>query len=272
MPDGLPPAAHDRRGSMNPHPDYDDDRAEELLAELSRLAADDPRREDIRAELVELHLPLARYIAGRYTRREEPFEDVLQAALLGLVKAINRFDAEIGTRFLAYATPTMTGEVKRHFRDRTWSMRMPRRLQELRLALRNARQDFTLEHGRSPTVAEISTLLDISEEEAVEVIGATEAYHPISLDSPVTDEEDADTLGDMIGVEDPDFENIVDRNAVRPLLERLPARERTILLYRFFGNKTQLEIAKLMDISQMHVSRLISRSLAQLKAELLQDS
>jgi len=252
--------------------DYDDGHAEELLAELSELSDDDPRRDAIRDELVRLHTPLAYYIARRYAHRDEPLEDIQQAALLGLVKAINGFDPALGKRFLAYATPTMTGEVKRHFRDKTWSLRMPRRLQELRLSLRTARQDFTRENGRAPTVPEIAVLLEISEEETIELLSASEAYRPVSLDTPVADEDGAETLGELIGDEDPEFENIVDRTAVRPLLDELPDRERTILLYRFFGNKTQTEIAELMDISQMHVSRLISRTLRQLQNKLLTDA
>ena len=251
--------------------ELDDGRAEMLLEELSALQPQDRRHEQIRAELVMMHTSLARYIAGRYARRGEPQEDVEQAAMLGLVKAINRYDPAVGQRFVAYAAPTMTGEVKRHFRDRTWTMRMPRRLQELRLALAAARQDFTREHGRAPTVPEIAEIIGIPEDEVVEVIGATDAYRPMSLDSPVAEENGSETLGDLIGDEDPELELIIDRNALRPLLENLPERERTILMHRYFGNKTQTEIAELMDISQMHVSRLITRSLASLKRKLLED-
>lgn len=252
--------------------DYDDGRAEALLGELGALPREDPRREDIRAELVRMHMPIVRGIARRYAQYDEPIEDVQQAAMLGLVKAINRYDAERGERFLAYAGPTMTGEVKRHFRDRTWLLRMPRRLQELRLAMREARRDFFRDHNRAPTVPEIAEVLDISEEEAIEVIGAFDAYRPMSLDTPVGDEEDADSFGELIGAQDPAIEDAVDHIAVRPLLDKLPERERMIILYRFYGNKTQTEIADLMGLSQMHVSRLISRTLAQLQAELLKDS
>jgi RNA polymerase sigma-B factor len=257
---------------MTARQDYDDGRAEALLEDLAGLAPDDPRGEEIRTELVRMHAPLARYLAGRYARHEEPFEDVLQAALLGLVKAINGYDPAVGSRFLAYATPTMAGEVKRHFRDRTWNMRMPRRLQELRLEVRTARQDFTQQHGRAPTSKEIAGFMKISEEEVIEVIGAAEAYRPVSLDTPVSDQEGAETIGDLLGADDPELDTVVDGNAVRPLIDQLAPRERTILLYRFFGNKTQTEIAELMQISQMHVSRLISRSLAELKAGLLRDA
>jgi RNA polymerase sigma-B factor len=251
--------------------EYEEGHAEFLLGELSRLERDDARWEEVRSELVRLHTPFVRYIAGRYARQGEPREDIEQAAMLGLVKAINRYDAGVGQHFLAYASPTMIGEVKRHFRDRTWAVRMPRRLQELRLSLRAVRQDFMVEHDRAPTIPEISKLLGISEEEAIEVLGASDAYRPVSLDVPVTDREGSESLGELIGDEDPQYETVVDRNALRPLLEELPERERMILLYRFFGNKTQTEIAELMEISQMHVSRLISRSLASLKRKLLED-
>jgi RNA polymerase sigma-B factor len=257
---------------MSPQIDYDDGRAEALLGELKSIPDDDPRREEIRSELVRMHLPIARGIARRYAQYDEPIEDVQQAAVLGLVKAINRYDAVRGERFLAYAGPTMTGEVKRHFRDRTWLLRMPRRLQELRLAMRDARRDFLRDHDRAPTVPEIAQILEITEEEAVEVIGTFDAYRPMSLDMPVGNEDDSETFGDLIGEVDTALDDVVDHIAVRPLLERLPERERMILLYRFYGNKTQTEIAELMNLSQMHVSRLISRTLAGLHNELLKDA
>ncbi|MDN3354074.1 SigB/SigF/SigG family RNA polymerase sigma factor [Actinomadura sp. DC4] len=252
--------------------DYDDGHAEALLSELGAMPSEDPRREDIRSELVRMHLPIARGIARRYAQYDEPMEDIQQAAMLGLVKAINRYDATRGERFLAYAAPTMTGEVKRHFRDRTWLLRIPRRLQELRLAMRAAGRDFFRENDRAPTVPEIARILGIEEEEAIEVIGTFDAYRPRSLDMPMGDDEDAETYGDMLGETDGALEDVVDHVAVRPMLERLPERERTILLYRFYGNKTQTEIAELMNLSQMHVSRLISRTLARLQDELLRDA
>ncbi len=247
--------------------DFDDGHSEALLAALARTGRDESRREEILSELVHMYTPLARHLVRRYARHGEPAEDIEQAAMLGLVKAVNRFDPALGQRFVAYATPTMIGEIKRHFRDRTWSMRMPRRLQDLRLSLRVARQDFMQVHGRAPTVREVSEILGVSEEEAVEAIGASDAYHPLSLDVPVADDAD-ETIGDLIGGDDPEIDTVVDRNSVRPLLATLPYRERTILLHRFFGNKTQSEIAELMQLSQMHISRLISRSLAQLRSEL----
>jgi RNA polymerase sigma-B factor len=257
---------------MSTREGYDDGRTEELFKELGTTPEDAPRWEQIRSELVRIHTPLVHHVVRRYARRGEGRDDIEQAAMLGLVKAINRYDPAYGGRFLAFAVPTMTGEVKRHFRDHTWAMRMPRRLQELRLALRTARQDFVQEHGRPPTVPEISGILDITEEEAIEALGAIDAYQPVSLDAPVSEEQESLPLGEVIGEDDPQLESVVDRSALRPLLEGLPARERTILMHRFYGNKTQAEIGDLLGISQMHVSRLITRTLARLRAQLLQDA
>jgi RNA polymerase sigma-B factor len=246
-------------------------RAEHLLAELHGLAEDDPRRERIRAELVEMHTPVAKSIARRYARRGEPLEDIEQAAFLGLVKAVNRYDPELGDHFLAYAAPMMTGEVKRHFRDRTWGIHMPRRLQELSLALTPAVQEFVHRHGRSPRTAELAEMMNLTEEETAEVIAAWDAYRPVSLDAPAGDDDDAPSLGDSVGDDDSAFDSLVDGQALRPLIDELPDRERRILLLRFFGNKTQSQIGAELGISQMHVSRLLSRSLARLRAGLLAD-
>jgi RNA polymerase sigma-B factor len=257
---------------MPTHKSYDDGHVEELLNELAATPEQDPRWEQIRSELVRIHIPLGRHVARRYTGHSEPREDIEQAAMLGLVKAINRYDPAYGGKFLAFAMPTMIGEVKRHFRDRTWAMRIPRRLQELHLVLRTARQDFIHENGRPPTIPEVCALLGITEEEAIETLGAADAYQTISLDVPASEDGDSASLGDLIGNDDPELETILDRDALRPMLERLPARERTILLHRFYGNKSQAEIADLLGISQMHVSRLISKTLAQLRREFLQDA
>jgi RNA polymerase sigma-B factor len=242
--------------------------AESLLREMIRLPADDPRRGRIRTRLVELHMPVARRIARQYAQGSEPLEDIQQSALLGLVKAINRYDPDLGHEFFAYAFPMMAGEVKRHFRDRTWPLHVPRRTQELRLVHRRATSDFTQAHGRAPKIAEIAAFMDISEEEAVEVIGAVEAYRPTSLDTP-TAGEDTEPRGHGIGAEDPELDLVVDRQALWPLIDELPARERQILILRFFGNQTQSEIAEKVGLSQMHVSRLITRSLDWLRTELL---
>jgi RNA polymerase sigma-B factor len=251
---------------------YDDGRAEELLTELAATPRENPRWEQIRTELVRIHAPLAGHVVRRFTGRNEPREDIMQAAMLGLVKAINRYDTTYGGPFLAFAMPTMIGEVKRHFRDRTWAVRVPRRLQELRLTLGSARQDFIQEHGRAPTVPEISEILGITEEETLETLGAADAYQTVSLDAPAREDTETVPYGELIADDDLDLESVVDRTTLRPLLEKLPERERTILLHRFYGNKTQAEIADLLGISQMHVSRLIGRTLAHLREQLLQDA
>jgi RNA polymerase sigma-B factor len=257
---------------MSTNSTHDDARAEELLAELAGTPADSPRWEQIRSELVAIHQPLVRYVVRRYAHGTESKEDIEQAALVGLVKALNRYDPTYGGRFLAFAMPTMIGEVKRHFRDHTWAMRVPRRLQELRLDLRTARQEFITEHDRPPTVPEISQILGISEEETIEVLGASEAYQTVSLDAPMMADEPDLSLGESIGHRDTQLDIIIDRTALRPMLEDLPDRERTIVMHRFYGNKTQAEIADLLGISQMHVSRLISRTLARLRTQLLADA
>ena len=179
----------------------------------------------------------------------------------------------VGDRFLAYAVPTMTGEVKRYFRDRTWRIRVPRELQERRVLLRAATRDFTSAHARSPTVPELAEAMDVTEEEVVEVIAASQAYQPMSLDTPIHDDEnDSASMGDLIGdLDDGDLDLVVDKLALRPLLDRLPDRERGILLLRFYGNQTQAQIAEQTGISQMHISRLLRRSLDQLRTALLTD-
>jgi RNA polymerase sigma-B factor len=242
--------------------------AESLLLEMIQLPDGDPRRARIRTRLVELHMPVARHIARQYAHTGEPFEDIQQSALLGLVKAINRYDPDIGREFFPYAFPMMAGEVKRHFRDKTWAVHVPRRIQELRLALRQAARDFTQAHGRDPNVTELAALLNISVEETRHVMSAAAAYRPASLDAPVGN-ENVEPRGHSIGADDPDLDFVVDRQALWPLMAELPARERQILMLRFFGNQTQSEIADQVGISQMHVSRLISRSLGWLRTELL---
>jgi RNA polymerase sigma-B factor len=245
--------------------------AEALLAEMAALPEGDRRRERLRAELVEMHTWFVRSLARRYAGRGEPLEDIEQAGLLGLVNAIDRFDPQRGERFLAYAASMVSGEVKHHFRDRTWLIRVPRRLQELRITMRETTREFTNAHGRAPTVAETAALLDVSEEEVIDVIGATDAYQPASLDTPISD-ADGRTLGDLLDAGDDGVAGLIDQAALRPLLDRLPDRDRTVVLLRFWGNQTQSRIAEQLGISQMHVSRLLSRSLAYLRAELLKDA
>ncbi|MEV0585020.1 SigB/SigF/SigG family RNA polymerase sigma factor [Nonomuraea sp. NPDC050310] len=243
--------------------------AEELLADMNRPEIADYTRERLRERIVEMHRPLAMEIARRYRYRGEPLEDLLQAAYVGLMKAINGFDAELGHAFRGYAVVTMTGEVKRHFRDRTWAIRVPRLYQERRSELNRLVSDLSQDLGRSPTVAELAAKMNISEEEVLLTLDASAAYSTLSLDAPLGSEEDAASLGEVIPDEDDTLGTMVDSESVRPLIDALPHREKNILLLRFFGNMTQAEIAAEFGISQMHVSRILRKVLDQLRAELV---
>ncbi|MFG2085295.1 SigB/SigF/SigG family RNA polymerase sigma factor [Spirillospora sp. NPDC048824] len=242
-----------------------------LLEELHRLGPDDPRREQLRTEIITLNATFVRGIARRYAGRGEPLEDLEQVAFMGLVQAINRFDPTRGIRFWGYAYSVVLGEVRRHFRDKTWGVRVPRRLQELRPLLQRAIAALTAELGRSPTTTELADRIGIDQEETVEALLAAEGYRPLSLDAPAGGPADTDpgTVGEHMGTDDPDLEDIIDEHALRPLLARLPERERTIVLLRFYGNQTQTQIATQLGISQMHVSRLLATTLQQLRHGLL---
>src|SRR5439155_2822149 len=206
---------------------------------------------------------LAEYLARRFTNRGEPLDDLLQVASLGLLKAVDRFDPDRGLEFSTYATPTIVGELKRHFRDKGWAVRVPRRVQELHLRLGTVVGTLSQELGRSPTIPEIAHAAKVSEEEVVEAIEAGHAYRFTSLDAPSGEDESA--LSSQLGVEDQNLVDSEHRVALSPLIARLSPREQTILHLRFFEGMTQSEIASRLGISQMHVSRLLARSLAQLR-------
>jgi RNA polymerase sigma-B factor len=247
----------------------DRDRSRELLLALSKLPEDDPSRGAIRDELVQGHLPLVEYLARRFAGRGEPLDDLIQVATIGLIKAVDRFDPERGVEFSTYATPTIAGEIKRHFRDKGWAVRVPRRLQELKLALTRASADLTQKLGRSPTVAELATHLNLSEEEILEGLESAHAYSTVSLDAPDSDDDEGPAVADSLGMVDDALEGVEYRESLKPLLEALPAREKRILVLRFFSGMTQSQIAAELGISQMHVSRLLARTLAQLREGLL---
>jgi RNA polymerase sigma-B factor len=221
----------------------------------------------VRSELVELHLPLAEYLARRFGNRGEPHEDLVQVATIGLIKAIDRFDLERGVAFSTYATPTIVGEIKRHFRDRGWTIRVPRRLQEIQAVINQAVSDLGQELGRSPTVAELAKRVDMSEEEILEGLESANAYSPLSLDAPDPSGEVGAVI-EQLGDYDDALDAVVDRETVKPLLDKLDARAKRILLLRFFRNMTQSQIAEELGISQMHVSRLLSRTLSDLRKAL----
>jgi RNA polymerase sigma-B factor len=241
---------------------------------LLTLMADLPEGADrarVRARLIELYIPLAEYLARRFRNRGEQLDDLVQVANLGLIKSVDGYDPERGAAFTSYAIPMIVGELKRHFRDKGWDVRVPRRLQELRLEITKVSGDLAQDLGRSPTVADLAARLHVSEEEIIEGLDCGQAYRALSLDAPVGG-EGADSgqngLGDLLGSVDPDMENVENREALRPLLARLPAREQKIIAMRFFGNLTQSQIAAELGISQMHVSRLLAQALRDLRAGL----
>jgi RNA polymerase sigma-B factor len=246
-------------------------RARELFEQLATLPAGGEERQRIRGELVELHLPLVEYLARRFRNRGEWLDDLTQVATIGLIKSIDRFDLARGVEFSTYATPTIVGEIKRHFRDKGWAVRVPRRLQELKLALTKAISDLAQRLGRAPTVAELAAHLQMSEEEVLEGLESANAYSTVSLDAPDSGDEDAPAVAESLGMLDDALEGVEYRESLKPLLERLPPREKKILMLRFFGNMTQSQIATELGISQMHVSRLLARTLTQLREGLTTD-
>jgi RNA polymerase sigma-B factor len=223
----------------------------------------------VRNTLVELNLALVKFAASRFRSRSEPMEDIVQVGTIGLIKAIDRFDCERGVEFPTFAMPTIVGEVKRFFRDTSWSVRVPRRLQELRLALTKASDELSQKLDRSPTVAELAGCLGVSEEDVVDGLAVGNAYTASSLDSPPPEDDGGEgTLADRLGYEDSALEGVEYRESLKPLLAQLPPRERQIIMLRFFANMTQSQIGEEVGISQMHVSRLLTRTLAQLRVGL----
>ncbi|WP_323375481.1 RNA polymerase sigma factor SigF [Streptomyces sp. RB17] len=250
------------------HDPADRSGARAMFVELRALKEGSPEYAELRNQLVRMHLPLVEHLARRFRNRGEPLDDLTQVATIGLIKSVDRFDPDRGVEFSTYATPTVVGEIKRHFRDKGWAVRVPRRLQELRLALTTATAELSQLHGRSPTVHELAEKLAISEEEVLEGLESANAYSTLSLDVPDTDDE-SPAVADTLGAEDEALEGVEYRESLKPLLEDLPPREKRILLLRFFGNMTQSQIAQEVGISQMHVSRLLARTLAQLREKLL---
>jgi RNA polymerase sigma-B factor len=243
-----------------------------LLAELAGLDPQDPRRRVVRDELVTMHLALVEHLARRFRDRGEPHEDLVQVGTIGLIKAVDRFDLDRGVEFSTYATPTIVGEIKRHFRDRGWAIRVPRRLQEMRLMLNRATAELTQQLGRAPTVAELAAHLGVTQDEVLEGLDSAQAYATSPLDAGGGDDGgDGGSVLATLGELDAELEGVENREALKPLLAALPEREQRILVLRFFHNKTQSQIAQEVGLSQMHVSRLLAKTLAALRTQMLDD-
>ncbi|MEU8929264.1 SigB/SigF/SigG family RNA polymerase sigma factor [Streptomyces sp. NPDC048409] len=253
------------------HP-HDD--APDTAADFVRLAGlpEGPERRALRDELVELWLPMAERIAVRFRGRGEATEDLCQVAALGLVKAVDHYDPARGRAFEAYAVPTITGEIKRHFRDHMWTLHVPRRVQELRNRVRSALKELEQTcPGEAPTVAEIAERARLTESEVRTGMEALDCFSALSLDAEVSG-ADGYALGDTLGGPDPGYDLVVDRAAAVPCIQGLPERDRLILYLRFFRGMTQSRIAEQLGVSQMHVSRLLTACFERLREELLAES
>ncbi|CAL9643434.1 SigB/SigF/SigG family RNA polymerase sigma factor [Streptomyces albus] len=248
------------RPQRNRHSHHD---APDTAADFERLAAlpQGPEREELRGRLVAAWLPMAHRLAAKYRNRGEALEDLEQVAALGLVKAVNRFDPAQGTAFEPFAVPTITGEIRRHFRDRAWEVHVPRRVQELRNRVRSAvRALEDTGSGQSVTPERIAELTGLSQEDVKAGLEAMESFRTLSLDASLTAPDEAFSLADTLGETDAGFDAVVAREAVKPCLRELPERQRKVLYLRFFRGMTQSRIGEELGISQMHVSRLLSRT------------
>ncbi|WP_149360607.1 SigB/SigF/SigG family RNA polymerase sigma factor [Lolliginicoccus suaedae] len=225
----------------------------------------------LREEAISRCAPLAEHISQRFAHRGEPIDDLRQVALVGLIHAVDRFDPSVGADFLAFAVPTIMGEVRRHFRDTRWAVRMPRRLQEAHLAIGSATSELVQQLGREPTQAEIAEALDLTVSEVEQGQLAGRAFVAQSADAGNGQVDDDRSLFDTVGSIDTDLEQFEEHEALQAALEELPARERSIIIMRFFGNKTQAQIAEHLGISQMHVSRLLARTLGQMRSRMIGD-
>ena len=240
-----------------------------MFRELASIAPDSMEFQRQRDKIVERCLPLADHIARRFEGRGEPRDDLVQVARVGLVNAVVRFDVEAGSDFVSFAVPTIMGEVRRHFRDNSWSVKVPRRLKELHLRLGTATAELSQRLGRAPTATELAGELDMDRTEVIEGLVAGSSYNTLSIDTGGgSDDDDVRAIADTLGDVDAGLDRIEDREALRPLLEALPERERMVLVLRFFESMTQTQIAERVGISQMHVSRLLAKSLTRLRDQL----
>jgi len=243
----------------------DRERVRELLRDYAS-----HRKPEVKEELAALHLNLVRFLAGKFAGRGESLEDLVQVGSLGLVKALDRYDPDRGNEFTTYATPTIVGEIKRHFRDKGWSMKIPRRLQELNQSVNRTAERLAAEIGRVPTAQEIAESLGTDADKVLEAQELGRAYNMVSLNSDLDGEDEGrpSNLLSYLGQTDLDLERVEDRLALRQDFAALPPREQRLMFLRYFENRSQSDIARVLDISQMHVSRLQQRSLERMKEAL----
>jgi RNA polymerase sigma-B factor len=263
--DSLPPFALERPELIEERPErraFDGKRSEQLLREFA--ATRDP---ETRNRLVMMHSRIVRYLASRFDSRAVPHEDLVQVGYIGLISAVDRFDPGRGVSFVTYAIPTILGEIKRYFRDQTWSLKAPRRLRELGLVLRQTRVDLEQQLGRPPTLQEIAQTTSLSEDRLRMALEVDRAYTPCSLDKLIQDLEGTDKKNvlDGLGIEDPDLAEVEQRRAIRQAIDCLERRQRRIIQLRFYEEMSQAEVARELGISQMHVSRLERQALGQLR-------
>jgi RNA polymerase sigma-B factor len=243
-----------------------------LLTELHGLPESSPQRQVLRDKLVEMHMPLVEYLARRFSGRNEPLPDLVQVGAIGLLKSIDRFDPDRGLEFSTYATPTILGEIKRYFRDSGWLVHVPRRAQELQATLATSRAELSQELQRAPTVAELAERTGLREEDIIEALDAARGYSGVPLDALTDENHSGNAAQAMLSQLDERFEQVERREMLRPAMEALPERERYILLLRFVAGKSQTEIATIVGVSQMQVSRLVTRSLAKLRSALTESA
>jgi RNA polymerase sigma-B factor len=259
-----PPSGRDPNASVEAaREETTDQRAREARRLFIRFRRDGDQA--AREELVERFMPLARQLARRYQRVNEPLDDLIQVASLGLVKAVDRFDVERGVAFSSYAVPTILGELKRHFRDSGWAVHVPRGVQERAMQVDRAIKELSVRLGHSPSVHEVAEHVGLSIEDVLAAIEAGQAYEAVSLDAQRSGDDDSDTFADSVGVEDERFELVEYGAAIAPTLKALPRRDQLVLHLRFVEDLTQSQIAERIGVSQMQVSRLIRRALARLR-------
>ncbi|MGV0790265.1 SigB/SigF/SigG family RNA polymerase sigma factor [Mycolicibacterium sp. XJ1819] len=220
-----------------------------------------------RAEICEHCLPLADHIARRYRNRGENHDDLVQAARVGLVNALNRFDVDKGADFLSFAVPTMMGEVRRHFRDYSWAVKVPRNIKDLQLQVNRISAELSQRLGHAPTASEIAEYLGVPREQVVQAVIAGANYSTLSTGMPARRDDESASVGDAVGEDDAGFDKVLDIETVRPLIAAMPERQRTIITLRFFEDMTQSQIAERVGCSQMHVSRLLAQALATLRGQ-----